>query len=52
MLGYVIQIATSLFAASLSTLTLEEELANSAIPRASVDVSCLLSTGEGRDQSL
>lgn len=52
MLGYVIQIATSPFAASPSTLTLKEELTNCAIPRASLDVSCLLSTGEGRDQSL
>lgn len=52
MLGYVIQIATSLFAASPSTLTLKEELANSAILRTSLDVSCLLSTGEGRDQSI
>lgn len=47
MLGYVIQIATSLFAASPSTLTLK--VANSAIPRASLDVSCLLRTGDGRD---
>lgn len=52
MVVYVIQIATPLFPASPSTLTLMEELANSAIPKPSLHVSWLLSTGEGRDQSL
>lgn len=52
MLVSVIQIVTPLSAASPSTVILKEELANSAIARASLDVSALLSTGEGRDQSL